>query len=281
MTQTIAELVAALGSESESVQIRALGRLMTRVVDDPQAAAELRAVAADERRRPANVIGITGPPGAGKSTLTDALLSRLLHRDPHHRIVVLAVDPSSPFTGGAILGDRVRMMRHALDRRVFIRSLATRGELGGLCRGVADVLVAAALWGADTVIIETVGVGQNEIDVARLADCTCLVLAPGQGDGVQWLKSGLMEIGDLYVVNKSDREGAATLVAQLSSAVERMQMLARRRKHSAPFAANNMKQSNKGTVEGPPVLAVSAETGDGIDALLNRLHILPETADHV
>lgn len=270
MNDPLDELLTAVRTSVGAARTRAAGRLMTLVVDRSELAAKL-APPSDAPNtaaclpRPAQVIGITGPPGAGKSTLVDALLTRLLEAEPTRRIFVAAVDPSSPFTGGAILGDRIRMMRHALDERVFIRSLATRGELGGVCRGVVGALAVAALWGADLALIETVGVGQNEIDVARLADVTALVLAPGQGDGVQWLKAGLMEIADVFVVNKADRDEADALVTQLQTAVERMKSLPRRR----PQATGKQ-----------DVLAVSAENGTGLDGLLAALGLAKEAAAH-
>jgi LAO/AO transport system kinase len=153
----------------------------------------------------AHVVGVTGPPGAGKSTLVDMLIAA--QRRAGRRVAVLAVDPSSPFTGGAILGDRVRMGRHALDAGVFIRSLATRGERGGLSRSTYDATLVLDAMGYDLIIVETVGVGQEEMDIVRLAHSTLIVAVPGLGDEVQALKAGLLEAGDILVLNKADREG--------------------------------------------------------------------------
>ncbi|EZP71628.1 putative transport system kinase [Sphingomonas paucimobilis] len=153
----------------------------------------------------AQIVGVTGPPGAGKSTLTDMLVAELRSRDK--RVGVIAIDPSSPFTGGAILGDRVRMARHALDPGVFIRSLGTRGQAGGLSRSTHDACLVLDAMGFDIVIVETVGVGQDEIDVVNLAHTTIIVGVPGLGDEVQAVKAGLMEAGEIFVINKADRDG--------------------------------------------------------------------------
>jgi LAO/AO transport system kinase len=158
-------------------------------------------------------IGITGSPGTGKSTLVDRLAAHF--RADGKTVGIIAVDPSSPFTGGAILGDRIRMVRHAQDEGTFIRSMATRGYLGGLAQATGDVALLLDAAGKDVILIETVGVGQGEIEVVRLADCTLVVLTPGMGDDVQNLKAGLMEIGDVFVINKSDREGAEQFEQQL------------------------------------------------------------------
>jgi LAO/AO transport system kinase len=163
------------------------------------------------------VVGVTGPPGVGKSTLTAALVRAL--RAQGQRVGVLAIDPSSPFSGGALLGDRVRMQSHALDPGVYIRSMASRGHLGGLSVAAPQALRVLDAAGLDTVLLETVGVGQSEIEVAGQADTTLVLLAPGMGDGVQAAKAGILEIGDIFVVNKSDRDGAQAVVRELRNMV--------------------------------------------------------------
>jgi LAO/AO transport system kinase len=200
--------VTAPAPASERIRagdVRAAARLMREIEDgSPEAEATLRDLYPGTGG--AFVLGITGPPGAGKSTLVDALIQ--LWREQGLRVGVVAIDPSSPVTGGAILGDRIRMQRHALDEGVFIRSLATRGQLGGLSRAAADVVTVLDALGSAVVLVETVGVGQDEVDVAMLADTVLVVLVPGLGDEVQALKAGLVEIADLFVINKADREGA-------------------------------------------------------------------------
>jgi LAO/AO transport system kinase len=161
------------------------------------------------------LVGVTGSPGAGKSTIVDALIRRW--RSSGRSVGVIAVDPTSPFTGGAVLGDRVRMQRHAQDNGVFIRSMATRGHLGGLARATADAALVFDAAGKDIVAIETVGVGQDEVEIVRTADICLVVIVPGMGDDVQALKAGIMEIADIFVVNKSDREGADRTVAEIES----------------------------------------------------------------
>ncbi|MCC6749421.1 MAG: methylmalonyl Co-A mutase-associated GTPase MeaB [Deltaproteobacteria bacterium] len=188
-----------------SGDLRAAARLM-RDLDDhqPEAVEDLKALYAHGGR--ALVVGITGPPGAGKSTLVDALITH--YRALGERVGVVAVDPSSPFTGGAILGDRIRMGRHALDPGVFIRSLASRGHLGGLSRSTGDVICVLEAMGFDRVLVETVGVGQGEVEVVETAHLSVVVLVPGLGDEVQAIKAGILEIADVLCLNKADRDGA-------------------------------------------------------------------------
>lgn len=163
-------------------------------------------------------LGVTGAPGTGKSTLVDRLAAH--YRGEKKTIGIIAVDPSSPFTGGAILGDRIRMQDHATDEGIFIRSMATRGFLGGLAQATGDAALLLDAAGKEMIVVETVGVGQGEIEIVRLADCTLVVLVPGMGDDVQTLKAGLMEIGDIFVLNKCDREGADRFEQQLSAILQ-------------------------------------------------------------
>ena len=164
------------------------------------------------------ILGLTGPPGAGKSTLVDRIIGEFRRRDK--TVGVVAVDPSSPFTGGAILGDRVRMQRHATDPGVFVRSMATRGHLGGLSRATGEAVLVLDAMGYDVILIETVGVGQDEVEIVDLAHTTAVVCLPGMGDDIQAMKAGILEIGDLFIVNKADRPGADELVKQLQLMLE-------------------------------------------------------------
>jgi LAO/AO transport system kinase len=225
--------------------IRAIARAISIIEDEsPQAAALVRDLFAHTGR--SYLVGITGPPGAGKSTLVDRLTSET--RKARETVGVVAVDPTSPFTGGAILGDRVRMQAHHDDPDVFIRSMATRGHMGGLARASSDVALVLDASGKSLVIIETVGVGQDEVDIVRTADIAIVTLVPGTGDDVQALKAGLMEIADVFVVNKADREGAD----HLESAIE---------------ANLSLKTYGAGEWR-PPIVRTVATSGVGIDRLL-------------
>ena len=193
----------------------ALARLITQVENrSPAVPAIMKTVY--PRAAAAYVVGVTGPPGAGKSTVVDRLTAHL--RADNATVGIVAVDPSSPFTGGAVLGDRIRMQAHALDPGVFIRSMATRGSLGGLARASGEVIKLLAAFGHDWVLVETVGVGQTELDIMKLADTTVVVLVPESGDAIQTMKAGLMEAADIFAVNKADRAGAPALMAELKFA---------------------------------------------------------------
>jgi LAO/AO transport system kinase len=195
---------------------RALGRLISWIENgSPALPMIMKELAPDTGH--AHIVGLTGAPGVGKSTTVTGLVSAL--RERGERVGVLAVDPSSPFSGGALLGDRVRMQEHALDRDVYIRSMATRGHLGGLAVATLQALRAFDAAGFDTVIVETVGVGQSELEVAEMADTIIVLLAPGMGDGIQAAKAGILEIADIFVVNKSDRDGAQALVRELRTMI--------------------------------------------------------------
>ncbi len=208
--------VDELVSRAREGDARAVARLISWVEDDAPQLREVMATLAPYAGH-AQVVGLTGSPGVGKSTSTNALVGELRQRGK--RVGVLAVDPSSPFSGGALLGDRVRMQDHALDRDVYIRSMASRGHLGGLAWSTPQALRVLDAAGCDVVLVETVGVGQSEVEVAGQADTTLVLLAPGAGDGIQAAKAGILEIGDIFVVNKSDRDGADQLRRDLRSMI--------------------------------------------------------------
>ena len=196
-------------------RIRDVARAITIVENGGTPARDLMAAlsARPQAQRRAQTIGLTGSPGVGKSTMTAALIASL--REQQRSVAVLAVDPSSPFSGGALLGDRIRMQSHSQDADVFIRSMASRGHLGGLAAAAGQVLRVFDAAGFDVVLIETVGVGQSEVEIAAAADTTVVLLAPGMGDGIQAAKAGILEIGDVFVVNKADRDGAASTAREL------------------------------------------------------------------
>ncbi|MEQ8174289.1 MAG: methylmalonyl Co-A mutase-associated GTPase MeaB [Syntrophomonadaceae bacterium] len=205
-----------LGKKAMAGDMRAASRLIRNIEDNiPDTHKAIKHIFPHTGR--AHVVGLTGAPGAGKSTITDELLMAI--RKKNKTVGVLAVDPTSPFTGGALLGDRIRMLRHAEDPGVFIRSLATRGAMGGLSKAVGDGIHVLDVMGKDVIIVETVGVGQQEVDIINHAHTVIVVLVPGMGDDVQAIKAGLMEIADIFVINKADRDGAKKLYKETKNMI--------------------------------------------------------------
>jgi LAO/AO transport system kinase len=250
MSATLAERVRA-------GDVRAMARAISLIEDEaPAAAALIRDIFPHTGR--SYLVGVTGPPGAGKSTLVDRMA--VTTRAAGETVGVLAVDPTSPFTGGAILGDRLRMQSHAQDPDVFIRSMATRGHMGGLARTTGDAALVLDASGKSLVIIETVGVGQDEVDIVRTADVSIVVLVPGTGDDVQALKAGIMEIADIFVVNKCDREGADRMVTSIES---------------------NLALQSYGEGEWrPPIVKTEATTGRGVPELWSAVGAFRAHSEH-
>jgi LAO/AO transport system kinase len=242
--QSVPDLV----ERARAGEARAVARLISLVEDESPLLREVMAALAPHTGN-AQVIGITGSPGVGKSTSTNALVTELRKQDK--RVGVLAVDPSSPFSGGALLGDRVRMQDHALDRDVYIRSMASRGHLGGLSWTTPQALRVLDAAGCDVILIETVGVGQSEVEIAGLADTTMVLLAPGMGDGIQAAKAGILEIGDLYVVNKADRDGADQLRRDLRGML-------------------SLGERTEGAWR-PPIVKTVAQKGEGLDEVVAEI----------
>jgi GTPase len=234
--------VEAWAEQIRKGDVRAVSRAITTVEDHGAQSEELLQRLFSYTGR-AFVIGITGAPGTGKSTLVDRLAGH--YRKAGEQVGIIAVDPTSPYTGGAILGDRIRMQGHAGDAGIFIRSMATRGFLGGLARATSEVALVLDAAGKQFILVETVGVGQDEVDIVRLADCTVVLLVPGLGDDVQNMKAGLMEIADIFVLNKSDREGADRLEADLDA----MLHLAPERDGWTPRIVRTVATENKGADE--------------------------------
>jgi LAO/AO transport system kinase len=236
--------VADLVERARAGEARAVARLISLVENDSPTLREVAAALAPHGGN-AQVVGLTGSPGVGKSTSTSVLVTAL--RAVGKRVGILAVDPSSPFSGGALLGDRIRMQEHATDDGVFIRSMASRGQLGGLSAAVPQALRVLDAAGCDVVLVETVGVGQAEVEIASLADTTMVLLAPGMGDGIQAAKAGILEIADIFVVNKADRDGADQVARDLRY------MLSLGGRHSDAGAWR------------PPIVKTIASRGEGID----------------
>ncbi|GAB7094993.1 methylmalonyl Co-A mutase-associated GTPase MeaB [Halolamina litorea] len=253
---------------------RALARVISKVEDREPGYRDIVS-ALHEHTGTADVIGVTGSPGAGKSTLVDKLAAH--YRERGETVGVIAVDPSSPYTGGAVLGDRIRMASNVGDMDVFFRSMSARGTLGGLSTATADAVKALDAFGKDRIIIETVGAGQNEVDIVRTADTVCVLVQPGSGDDVQMLKAGILEIGDLFVVNKADMDGATRTVADLEEMLH-MERDPTAKLNTGGFDAPEHPDSGDGadadgsaSIWEPKVLETVAKSGEGVEELIDTL----------
>jgi LAO/AO transport system kinase len=239
--------VPDLVARAQQGEPAAVARLISLVEDDSPALPEVSAALAPHTGR-AHIVGLTGAPGVGKSTTTSALVTALRRRGK--RVAVLAIDPSSPFSGGALLGDRIRMSEHDTDPDVFIRSMASRGHLGGLAGAAPQALRVLDAAGCDVIVVETVGVGQSEVEIAGIADTTLVLLAPGMGDGIQAAKAGILEIGDIFVINKADRDGANTTRRELRNMI-------------------GMRDSARGWT--PPIVLTVATKSEGTDEVVDAI----------
>jgi GTPase len=259
----MAESITSWVERIRGGDVRSLARAISVIEDQrPEAPVLLKALFPFSGR--ARVVGITGSPGAGKSTLVDQLARE--YRRHERTVGIIAVDPTSPYTGGAILGDRIRMQAHHSDPGTYIRSMATRGFLGGLARATTDVATVLDASGKDVVLIETVGVGQDEVDIVRLADVTVVILMPGMGDDVQTIKAGIMEIADVFVINKSDRDGAERVEREIRA----MQSLAFRKDAWTPTIVKTVATEGKGVSELAAAIAGYEEFLQQKDLLLKK-----------
>ena len=268
MTDLVSDLLAGKHS--------ALARVITKIENRSAGYRDIVS-ALHQHTGHADVIGVTGSPGAGKSTLVDKVAAR--YREQGHTVGVIAIDPSSPYTGGAVLGDRIRMASNAGDMDVFFRSMSARGSLGGLSTATTDAVTALDAFGKDYVIVETVGAGQNEVDIVRTADTVAVLVPPGSGDDVQMLKAGILEIGDVFVVNKADLEGADRTVQQLREMLQGRSTAGHHGASGTEMAEATADTGLPATADDadpwePPIVETVANRGEGVEAFMSEL------ADH-